>query len=76
MFPVYATSRQTPVSVYPFTLSSFVLVYLFGIVLVGEHPSASASIGAVLILVGLYSISQANATVGSVLPDQNTNQSP
>ena len=57
-FWIYAMSTQTLISVYPFTVLSFMLVYLSGIVLLGELPSGSAIIGVAFILVGLYLIAR------------------
>ena len=43
--------------VYPFTALTFVLVYLFGIVLLREPVSAKALAGVGLVLIGLFLIS-------------------
>lgn len=63
MFWVYAMSSQALISVYPFTILSFVLVYVFGVALLGERPSTAAAIGIVFILVGLYLVARSNATI-------------
>lgn len=70
LFWVYAMSSQALISIYPFTILSFVLVYLFGIVFLGERPSNSAVIGVVLILVGLYLIAHSDATISHAHPNQ------
>lgn len=70
VFWVYAMSSQTLISVYPFTILSFVLVYLFGIVFLGERPSSAAAIGVVFILVGLYLIAHSDATISHAHPNQ------
>jgi drug/metabolite transporter (DMT)-like permease len=55
---IYALARQNLISVYPFTVLSFVLVYAAGILGLGEAPSRSAGIGVVLILIGLYLVTR------------------
>lgn len=58
---IYAMSTQDLISVYPFTMLSFLLVYLFGIAALGERPTGSAAAGIVLILAGLYLIARGPA---------------
>jgi drug/metabolite transporter (DMT)-like permease len=58
IFWVYAMAKQSLISVYPFTILSFTLVYLSGIVLLGELPSRSAGVGVAFIFVGLYLIAR------------------
>lgn len=58
VFWIYGMSRQSLISVYPFTILSFVIVYLVGILGLGELPSRSAAIGVALILVGLYLVTR------------------
>lgn len=55
---IYGLSRQSLISVYPFTILSFVVVYLVGILGLGELPSRSGAIGVALILVGLYLVTR------------------
>jgi drug/metabolite transporter (DMT)-like permease len=58
VFWIYGLSRQSLISVYPFTILSFVIVYLVGILRLGEFPSRSGVIGVALILVGLYLVTR------------------
>lgn len=58
---IYAMSTQDLISVYPFTMLSFLLVYVFGFVALGERPSGSAAAGVLLILAGLYLIARGPA---------------
>lgn len=53
---VYALTRL-PLSVaYPFTVLTFVLVYLASVFLLGERPPIGAMAGVVLVLIGLGAI--------------------
>jgi len=56
---IWALSKESLAVVYPFTVLTFVLVYLASIILLGEHPSPVGWIGVGLVLVGLFLISQA-----------------
>ena len=56
VFWIYGMSRQNLISVYPFTMLSFTIVYLVGILGLGERPSHLGLVGVGLMLVGLYLI--------------------
>ncbi len=58
---IYVLSFEKLTNVYAFTALTFVLVYLGGVMLLGEKLSAAAVSGIVVILLGLYLISQQNA---------------
>lgn len=58
---IYALARESIVNVYPFTALTFVLVYMGGIVLLGERLGTAGITGIVLVLCGLYLIVTANA---------------
>ena len=58
VFWIYGMSRQSLISVYPFTILSFTIVYLFGIFGLGERPARSGLIGVALVLAGLYFIAR------------------
>jgi drug/metabolite transporter (DMT)-like permease len=51
---IYALSREQMIAVYAFTALTFVLVYLGGVFLLGEHINATKSMGVVLVIAGLY----------------------
>jgi hypothetical protein len=53
MFWIYGMSRQKLISVYPFTILSFMIVYLVGTLGLGERPTGLGIIGVVLILAAL-----------------------
>ena len=55
---IYALSREKLISVYPFTVLTFTIVYATGIVGLGERPARSAIVGVALILVGLYFVAR------------------
>lgn len=55
---IYALSREQLISVYPFTVLTFALVYGAAVVLFGERPTPSGMAGVVLILGGLYLITR------------------
>jgi drug/metabolite transporter (DMT)-like permease len=57
---IYVLSFEKLTSVYAFTALTFVLVYLGGVMLLGEKISVAAGAGVVAILFGLYLISQHN----------------
>ena len=57
---IYALSKESIVNVYAFTALTFVLVYLGGIFLMGEHLSTAGSAGIELVLCGLYLITNYN----------------
>lgn len=54
---IYVLSYEKLVSVYAFTALTFVLVYLGGTVLIGEKITLAGVLGVLLILAGLYLIS-------------------
>ena len=56
---IYALSRVRLTVVYPFTALTFVLVYLFGILILHEPTSLRALAGVALVLGGLFLISTA-----------------
>jgi drug/metabolite transporter (DMT)-like permease len=58
---IYALSFEKLVNVYAFTALTFVLVYLGGVFIINERMSAAAIGGVMLILAGLYFITQHNA---------------
>jgi drug/metabolite transporter (DMT)-like permease len=51
---IYALSREQMVAVYAFTALTFVLVYLGGVFLLGEHINTTKSMGVALVIAGLY----------------------
>ena len=51
---IFSLSRTGLTVVYPFTALTFVLVYVAGIVVFGEHIGIAQWLGVALILVGLY----------------------
>ena len=53
---IYALSTEKLVTVYAFTALTFVLVYVGGVVLLGESLNRQAMIGVVCVLGGLYLI--------------------
>jgi len=57
---IYVLSFEKLTNVYAFTALTFVLVYLGGVMLLGEKISLAAGFGVVTILFGLYLISQHN----------------
>ncbi len=57
---IYVLSFEKLTNVYAFTALTFVLVYLGGVVLLGEKISLAAASGVIIILLGLYLISQHN----------------
>jgi drug/metabolite transporter (DMT)-like permease len=58
VFWIYGMSRQNLISVYPFTILSFAIVYLVGIFGLGERPSRLGFVGVALILAGLYLVAR------------------
>ena len=56
---IYALSRVRLTVAYPFTALTFVLVYLFGILILHEPTTAKALVGVALVLGGLFLISTA-----------------
>ena len=54
---IYALSKEQMVTVYAFTALTFVLVYLGGVFLLGEHINTAKSMGIILVIVGLYFVS-------------------
>jgi undecaprenyl phosphate-alpha-L-ara4N flippase subunit ArnE len=57
MLWIYALSKIRLTVVYPFTALTFVLVYLFGILILREPAASQALVGVALILAGLFLIS-------------------
>lgn len=57
---ISALSKEKLVDVYAFTALTFVLVYLAGVFVLGETLRASAMVGVVLVLGGLYMIVQSS----------------
>lgn len=53
---IYTLSKENLVNVYAFTALSFVLVYLGGVMLLGERLGTGGMIGILFILAGLYLI--------------------
>lgn len=58
---IYALSFEKLVNVYAFTALTFVLVYLGGILILGERISFQAGMGICAVLIGLYLIVDASA---------------
>jgi drug/metabolite transporter (DMT)-like permease len=58
VFWIYGMSRQNLISVYPFTILSFTIVYLVGILALGERPTRLGFVGVALILAGLYLVAR------------------
>ena len=57
-FWIYGMSKQNLTSVYPFTMLSFVIIYMIGILFFGEVPSRSGIFGVAIMLVGLYFVTR------------------
>jgi len=53
---IYALSFEKLVNVYAFTALTFVMVYIGGVVILGERLSAMALVGVLVVLGGLYLI--------------------
>ncbi len=58
VFWIYGMSRQSLISVYPFTILSFTIVYLVGILGLGERPTRMGFVGVALMLAGLYLVAR------------------
>ena len=58
---IYVLSDEKLVNVYAFTALSFVLVYLGGVLLLGEKLVAAGVVGVILVLAGLFLIVTYNA---------------
>jgi drug/metabolite transporter (DMT)-like permease len=54
---IYALSKEEMVTVYAFTALTFVLVYLGGVFVLGEHINTAKSMGVALVIAGLYFVS-------------------
>jgi undecaprenyl phosphate-alpha-L-ara4N flippase subunit ArnE len=54
---IYSLSKARLTIVYPFTALTFVLVYLGGVLILGEPSSLKALVGIGLVLFGLFLIS-------------------
>lgn len=54
---IYALSKEQMVTVYAFTALTFVLVYLGGVSILGEHINAAKRAGVALVIFGLYVVS-------------------
>ncbi len=65
LFWIYGLSRVQLISVYPFTILTFVFIYLAAIVFFGERPSLSGMAGVGLIVTGLYLIKLQPTALGS-----------
>jgi drug/metabolite transporter (DMT)-like permease len=57
LFWIYSLSRVRLIQVYPFTVLTFVLIYLGSAVLLGQRPSTPGVCGVALVLAGLYLLS-------------------
>lgn len=57
---IYALSAERLVNVYAFTALTFVLVYLGGVLLIRESLSAAGLVGVLLVLSGLFLITNYN----------------
>jgi hypothetical protein len=57
-FWIYVMATRSLVSIWPFTILDFLLVYLAGIVYFREIPSRMAVVGVGFILIGLYLIAR------------------
>lgn len=57
MLWIFSLSRAPLTVVYPFTALTFVIVYLAGVLVLGEAASARSITGICVVLVGLYLIS-------------------
>jgi drug/metabolite transporter (DMT)-like permease len=53
---IYALSFEKLVNVYAFTALTFVMVYIGGVVILGERLSGMALLGVLVVLGGLYLI--------------------
>jgi len=53
---IYALSKEQMVTVYAFTALTFVIVYLGGVFILGEHINMTKSMGIALVMAGLYVI--------------------
>ena len=58
---IYTLSFEKLVNVYAFTALTFAMVYLGGVIILGERLSTTAIIGVLTVLVGLYLIVNARA---------------
>ena len=56
---IYALSKVRLTVVYPFTALTFVLVYLFGVLILREPTTVKALVGVAFVLGGLFLISTA-----------------
>jgi drug/metabolite transporter (DMT)-like permease len=54
VFWIYGLSRAQLVQVYPFTVLTYVLIYLSAILFFGERLAVTGFCGIILVLVGLY----------------------
>jgi drug/metabolite transporter (DMT)-like permease len=57
LFWIYSLSRALLVQVYPFTVLTFVLIYLGSVLILGQRPSLHGLCGVALVLAGLYLLS-------------------
>lgn len=57
---IYVLSYEKLVNVYAFTALTFVLVYLGGVIFISEKMSITAVAGILLVLAGLYLITNYN----------------
>jgi drug/metabolite transporter (DMT)-like permease len=56
-FWIYSLSRAPLLQVYPFTVLTFVLIYLVAVLVLGEQPTIPGLAGVTLVLGGLYLLS-------------------
>jgi SAM-dependent methyltransferase len=68
VFWIYGMSRQSLITVYPFTILSFAIVYVVGIVMMGEMPSHSGNGGGGTDPDGALSRHQKRGIVFSISP--------
>ena len=58
---IYTLSSEKLVNVYAFTALAFVLVYLGGVVILGETITRTGVLGVLMILTGLFLLTTSNA---------------
>jgi multidrug transporter EmrE-like cation transporter len=61
-FRIFVLSKEPLTIVYPFTILTFVLVYIGGIFLLGEAPSVIGVVGVVTILLGQFLVFLSSGT--------------
>lgn len=55
---IYGMSQQKLINVYPFTMLTFVIVYLTGVLGLGERPTRVGLVGVALMLLGLVLVAR------------------